>query len=611
MAERKDKISSSLLEYLERRERNDKKILPAQRAVAENMETATQKQIESYERLANRIAESESVSKTLKDTAQTVSKFAGQEEAMTREVSHQMSLMFKEDRDLKVAYQKADEDTQAKMLKSIQDEALRRMNLSKAQQKEYEFAIKASHENTKKAVDEIIKKSEDMLFPIGVNLLRALDGFRHNIVEVFPKTLGRFFSDAMMEHYKTGLKEIGGIFSTHMNTILAPIDTLVGPFKAVAKSMFAIGKTLFSGPTRYEVETARVQREIRDNLKTQTKMLKDERKAEKDAASRAGVIKEEEGIFGKMLGWAKNVIMPVMTWIGGAVMKFAGLLKGPLGFMSKVFKRLMIPLMALWNFTKGLDGLAAKFQKEGFSAEYFADLGKLLFSSIMGALLELPEMIVNGILSMFNSEYRVDFSPEAISNAIDNLNTWLTDFTYPVFKFFLEDIPNFFTQAQETMMGWVDNTKNFISKVFEKTVEGILGIFAKLNPATIGQEVWNYVVDNLSGAIRSHSWVPDSFADTLEGLKVGGEDSGVTKAMSTPPSTTGTEKARADSIKEQVAVQKGVQDKLDQTNNNINENTKVQQQVVANTVNNQTIIEKEIPEGPGNLPLLLKNGSFG
>ena len=100
----------------------------------------------------------------------------------------------------------------------------------------YENSIEKAFGIVENNVDSLIERSESMLFPLGANLLRSLDGFRHNIVEIFPKTLGRFFSDAMMEHYRTGLNEIIGHFDRHMQTILAPIDALVGPFKAIIKS---------------------------------------------------------------------------------------------------------------------------------------------------------------------------------------------------------------------------------------------------------------------------------------------------------------------------------------------------------------------------------------
>ena len=85
----------------------------------------------------------------------------------------------------------------------------------------------------------------------------------------------------------------------------------------------------------------------------------------------------------------------------------------------------------------------------------------------------------------------------------------------------------------------------------------------------------------------------------------------LSKTMSAPLPTTGNEKIKAMRIKEQIDIQKGVREKLDETNNNINQNTKMQQQVVQNIQNNKIVKEREIPDQTESAAVVFHNGAWG
>ena len=66
----------------------------------------------------------------------------------------------------------------------------------------------------------------------------------------------------MMEHYRTAWGDLQNVFTQHLGTILAPIDALVGPFKALGKGMFIMTKALFTGPTAYEKSVVQYLKKI-------------------------------------------------------------------------------------------------------------------------------------------------------------------------------------------------------------------------------------------------------------------------------------------------------------------------------------------------------------
>ena len=207
-------------------------------------------------------------------TAEMLSKNLGAEEAFTREMSHDMSIMFSKNNDMQVAYQKGSTEEKSEMLSQMKHQLLESYKQNTEFFKNNKDFIENAMEKVDDNMDKIVETGSKMLYPIISGMTRSLDDFRHTLSDKYPKVVGRFLSDAMVEHYKTGAKEIGSHFQQHMSAILAPLDAITGPIIAVSKSLFTIGKTLFSGPTKHEKETSKVQREIRDTLRGQREAQK-------------------------------------------------------------------------------------------------------------------------------------------------------------------------------------------------------------------------------------------------------------------------------------------------------------------------------------------------
>jgi hypothetical protein len=616
MAEKKaPQVSADIVKYLKEREKADKKIFAAQKANADRDD----KFIAGFERLSNRISESEIAFATLKDTAQIVSKYTGAEEAMTREMSHQMSLMFKEDKDLRHAYQKADKATQAEMLKSIQEEALDRLKLDKVQRKEFENAIKKSNENTAEAIDSIIEKSEKMMFPIGAELMRALDGFRHNIVEKFPESISTFFSDAMMEHYKTGMKEIGGHFQTHMKTILAPVEALTGPLFAIGKTMFTIGKTLFSGPTKHEKETAKVQREIRDSIKGLNRETKKSFLAQKKqwAIEKADKLKEgAKGLYKKGSEGFMGMLKKIGPLIMSALSTVGGFISGTLLPALPAIAGFVAMAVSVGKIAMNLINDAGKLG-EMLMAGDIAGFARLLTADILDGLLFLPEMIINGILSLF-TDFRVDFGKEAILQAIDDMTAWVFDnITVPVMDFFTITIPQAFTELGASLTEWFMKIPDALSGMFTEMVDGLVMLFENFSIANLGTMIWNNIVNMLKVATAGLPFgLGDKIGAALDGVK-GTMDTGVeetanvSKSVPPTPSTTDATKAQAAKVKEQVAVQKGVKQELDKTNETLTENNQNQQVIIQNMNTEVKETPSDIPSDNSDLGIMFNNSVFG
>ncbi len=615
-----ESIISYLEKYLKEQQRANDTIADEMDRSVKNGIQVTEQQNKTFDLLTDRIEKLTDDLNILPNLAQTVSEKLGQEVSFTRELSHQVSMVFKEDRDLRTAYINADRETQSKILEMVKNEAKERLNLSGEMLEKYDFSINKALSNVERNIDDLIKKSENILFPMGINLMRTLDGFRHNIVEVFPRTLGAFFSDAMMEHYKTGLSEISGYFRSDISKILAPMDAIIGPFRAVSKSMLTIGKTLFSGPTKKEQETAKLLREIRDNIKgvrhdNRKTWLQDKKERFKDKAN--SIYEKGKDGLGKIFGWIMKlgpIIMSGLSVVGGFI---TGTLLPAL------------PIIAAFVAAAASVGKIALniFNDSGKLGDYiakgdWASFGKLLGADIFDGLLMIPEMLVNAILSTF-TDFRVDFGKEAILKFFDEANSVIFKwFTEPLFDV-VDSITNFFVKIGDAFNAIKDSIMGSLNKVADFFGFGEDEVDKK--PITTKESGENNIDKNIpidkkplamKGLKRTQkeTYISDELyvpGKPLSEKQKSALRMGKSMGNELPSGITEKDIAVAKQQQAQMKVTKEFNTKLDAVNNNITDNTQAQQILIQNIQNNRKEPEREIPTDTSDLGIMFNNAIYG
>ena len=104
-------------------------------------------------------------------------------------------------------------------------------------------------------------------------------------------------------------------------------------------------------------------------------------------------------------------------------------------------------------------------------------------ASILGLVLELPQIIFNAVLSLF-TDFRVDFSKEAIIDLANKITNAIQPIVFKVFDIFLVDIPNALKNAwneikrlsSEFANLFVDAFNNLKVFVYDKIVSPIINV---------------------------------------------------------------------------------------------------------------------------------------
>ena len=599
----------------------------------------TQDEIKMLERFEDRLVISS------EKTASMLSKNLGAEEAFTREISHSISTIFSKNEDIRLAYQKAGDEDKTLMMNQIKDEVLKSYKANEEFFEKNKIFIDNAMVNVESSMDSIVETGNKFMYSLSSSLIRTIDNFRHTITDKFPKTVGRFLSDEMVEHYKTGAKEIGQHFQQHMSTILAPVSAITGPIIAIGKSLFTIGKTLFSGPTKYEKQTAKVQRDIRDILKGERKDARKrwiEDKKQKMKEMQLNMKEKGKSIFekyiipifalgvGLLIGYfseIKTLISPILGFfktIGNKFVKigsffgkistklstFGGkilslLTKGPLGRLfltaGKIFGKLFMPLKMIWNFFKDFGTI-----KEMFSNGDIVGILKQVAGSILEPLLDLPEMFINALSWIFGSEFRVDFGKDAIIGMIDNVTVWVFDnITVPIMDFFTKTIPEFFNN----IFGFFGKAKEYISNLGGKIFGGISKIFG------FGDDEKKDEKDNFGDFYTNPSKYltnegeKDNFGDFYTN-----PSKYLTKDLNKPPSLSKNEIAKTKQKNKQIDVANALNDQMKKTHNSIVETNNTNKQIIQNQQNVNVIGDGDgdgIPTEPENMGVMLFSKTWG
>ncbi|MFW6377486.1 MAG: hypothetical protein ACOCZ5_02455 [bacterium] len=128
-------------------------------------------------------------------------------------------------------------------------------------------------------------------------------------------------------------------------------------------------------------------------------------------------------MFSNVLGKIGSVFTKVTTMFA----------KSPAFKLGKLFGSFFFYIRAIWGIFKELteDSKSIRDRILGISA---------VLSELF---LEIPQMIINGIMKLFNIDYRVDFGKEQIINAVNNITDLVFEYvTKPILDFFLITLPD-------------------------------------------------------------------------------------------------------------------------------------------------------------------------
>ena len=576
--------------------------------------------------------------KTSKDTASMISKSLGAEEAFNRELQHQFVEMFNEDAESRAVWLKGSQAEKDALLGQMKAEAIARLGLDEKQAEMYADQIAVGMEKAVGNMDAIVEKAGNIFQPLADNMLRAMDDVRHSIVEKFPNAF-RLVSDEMIEHYKSGAKEVGQHFQKHMSTIMAPMEAITGPLIAIGKTMFTIGKTLFSGPTKMEIENAKVQREIRDAVK---KRNKDAKKADdrswtekmKDKARNvyAGV---KEGPLGKLFGLLAKVGPMLIAGLSTVFSFVMGTLVPMLPLIIGIGAAFVAAGLIIWNIVDDFENLKTLFQ-----AGDWAGFIKNLVADILAGLFKIPEWIINSISEYFvGSDFRVDFGKESIMNLFADLETWFYNtWVVPIMET-IDAFGIFFDNIGKL----VDTIKSWVLAAPARLMKGILSFFGGGDDEEATEETpteekplankgikKTYRQKKMDAERQKMQDRSDQMeeAGVTSGTFIGGELYIPGKALSEnqksmlrmtksmgnalPAGITEKDIAISSQNKRQTDATNKVSDKLDTTNKSIGEGTAATNQATQTIINNTQVKEdKDIPSDLHDLGVMFNNQTHG
>jgi hypothetical protein len=481
------------------------------------------------------IKKSEPLHKTIKMMADDI----GRNTAISRTAQQTLTDMFHGNRELVDIYKKDSSMGQELVNVAIRDMAKAMSTSQRLPIELVEKQIRATIE-----VSEAMKDSQQVMYSMNKSLKNMAHSIQHNLKK-WP-VLGRFFSDAMMEHYKTIAGDIQDIFKEHMSDILKPIEILIGPFKA----LFKIGGILFKllqnpKPTMAETRTARWQNiidrrmlRIDDTLAKGFSINQRQLDLAEDAekASKRHSIGDKKGpmfwiasilglVSGAIVGLLGGVQVQALGFLNKHVLKlgqrFEGLFKG----LDKVISIIMRPIIWLkgkiLKEIEGFMGLVGAIGKRFKSIGKIAEVVKGLFGQFGGGFVKgflrglkwiawpitlLMTVIdaVKGFVRGFESQG--GGSGGIISGLVQGLGEAVKGFLYLPVKLF----------------GWITD---YVLGLFDIQIKGGAadGIFKVIDMIFGGIEftmhtIYNGIVGLMAEMIAPFS---DTLADEVRGMKTG------------------------------------------------------------------------------------------
>ena len=311
----------------------------------------------------------------------------------------------------------------------------------------------------------------------------------------------------------------------------------------------------------------------------------------------------------KTVGEFFGKIVSKLNKFGSKIVGF--LEKGPIGKammkVGKIFgKKMLMPLMMVWNFFKDFGKI-----KDLFAKGDIVGILKHVASSILEPILDIPEMFINGLSWLFGSKFRVDFGKDAIMGFVDTATAWVFDnITVPVLDFFTIDIPTFF----DKIFGIFGRIKEKLSGLAGKIFNKVASFFGLGEDEDTRKE--KYEKGRGDGSLKT-SMPYDEFGDDMMSSPRDIKTSEVKtyakigkKVVDSPPSLLGGTRAKASQVNKQLDATNSTNDKLDQTNTKITETNKTQQ-IILNQQSMNVEIKDEIPTETENMGVLFMTTSWG
>lgn len=616
------KIIDALKKYLE--ESNRKTVM-----FDEHMD----RNIEKFEKVSKSFDEIKNSMSSYSETAKTVSKYLGMEEGTKRQIETLMSQMVNNDTNIQVALKKGESlEVKKQMVQSLLKLSENMEFNTENEKRQYKSMIADMNKNFESAFDwdKIYDKGTSMFFPLTQKFVHGAEVMRDTIVNKFPQSM-RFLSEDMVEHYKQGIKTVTGMLKTQLSPILAPLEVLTGPFMAILKGGYILTKTLMSKSNDYEKETAKYSKATYKILVGDAKQKKKDKLLKKPEQTGimkyltlvgvlflgffTGLVKSlevywkpversfkwitgffrEEGIIGKFFIRIGKFFTNISKWFVKLESKVPKTLMSKLlGGLGKFIGKFLMPLMMIWEGIKGW-----------IKGENLRDKILGAAAGMLGFFLELPEMMINGMLSLLGSDFRLDLGADAIMAAVNSITEWMyTNITEPFLDWLLVDLPNMFSNFSDSMGIFFDKISQFGSfikdYIIDLVVDSVSGI------PYLGEKV------KVLEKYKSNNKV----SDTKSSPESIGTDNLITKTQKPKIDTIIVEKAKAKAINEQIKGNRDTVDALNTTNETLTETNNTNKQIIQNqqNINVMTPIDGDndgIPTDPENLGVMLLSNTWG
>lgn len=337
---------------------------------------------------------------TLPGLAESISKNLGMEKGTKRIMTERLSEMAYYNRDVADALKHGNSgEVQEKMVNLLTDQ-LETMKFADEHEKaQHKVLIQELKDNAEGFDwDKINANAENIFFPLTQKFWEAAEGMRIAATNI--PVVGRLFSEGMVEHYRQGIAEANQILGSHMQTILAPIDALIGPIKGLVKGSWKIAKTLLSGPSKYEKSTAKYTRltyqaTIKDAVERRKNWLAEKR-------AKAGEIynKGKEGLMKMLKKLFTDVVVPLVAF--------------GIGFFITFFKELRVQFKAFVNVFQAVARVTDKiFGASGKMTNLMAWFGKIFGQG--GKFAKIGEFFIKNFqkLSDFFAKFAKFFTSSA------------------------------------------------------------------------------------------------------------------------------------------------------------------------------------------------------
>jgi len=228
-----------------------------------------------------------------------------------------------------------------------------------------------------------------------------------------------------------------------------------------------------------------------------------------------GVFTKIGNFFKWILNAGTNISSLISGWAqsGGMITKIFGKIASKLVGFGSLLGKLFTPILVIYEAVKGL-----------LSKGSIRD--KILSASagILSIWTEIPQMIINGITSLLNIDFRVDFGKKEIIKAVNRITDWTYKYiTEPFLDFILIDLPGFFTNTIPNAISgvWTALKESFIGfkSILSNAFIKLKDVFMKYTPIGWAISGVQKVIDFFTGeGDKEKKDIFQSLIDKLKGI---------------------------------------------------------------------------------------------